>query len=236
MNIKKAIITVLAIAAISGTSLGLTSDIDPNGLQKPSWSLFSDTAYMIRENTWNCNVIGWVNYGIRKNVQIGTNLPALLFQMPNIYGKFLVREESENAAQIAVSSSLYFPLSTDTPITLDTALHAAKTIESDDLILHAGLKLTANINDKSYTTNNPVNSPGVGANAGIILNASRNMRTYIDIYYNWIPIDRNFVLASGMEFYQGDNASLTAGFMLYNSTNANRRANVLPFVNYQWNF
>lgn len=202
---------------------------------RPAWSLFSDTAYNLKQGQWNVNLIGWVNYGVTSKLQLGTNGLLDLFQVPNFYGKFVVVEESDSTLQVAVASSLYYPLAASTPISTDVALLLSRSLDSGNYILHAGIKQTTNINDSPLATSNPINTPGVGIKAGLITNQSDTNHFFIEAYQNWIPIGRSSELAVGADFVS-ENRTVSFGGLFYAADSMDRRASFLPFVNVQWGF
>lgn len=202
---------------------------------KPCWSLFSDTAYTLKEGKWNVNIIGWANYGLADKFQVGTNFLLYLFQTPNVYGKYVIIDETVNQPQVSLGSSIYYPLVASTPISTDFSAIISKGIADNNYILHAGLKWTANINDKNVPSSNPINSPGLGYKAGIITNQSDTTHIFFEVYSNWIPIGRSSEMAVGADFLS-EGRTISFGGLFYASDSSDRRANVLPFANVQWNF
>ncbi|MFA4967355.1 MAG: hypothetical protein WC624_03955 [Candidatus Margulisiibacteriota bacterium] len=202
---------------------------------KPSWALFSDTAYTLKEGKWNVSLIGWANYGLSNKIQIGTNALLTLFQIPNVYGKYVVVEESDSAPQISLGSSIYYPLAASTPISTDYSVIISRGIDNGNYILHGGLKLTANINDSSQPSSNPINTPGLGYKAGLITNQSDLTHLFFEAYSNWIPIGRSSEIAVGADFLS-EGRTISFGGLFYAADSSDRRANILPFANVQWNF
>jgi len=219
-----AVIGILVLAGIGNCSA-----------TKPKWALFSDTAYTLNEGKWNVNIIGWANYGLTSKLQLGTNGLLYLFQIPNVYGKYVVVEESDSKPQVSLGSSIYYPLQTNTPISTDYSVIFSRAIDNNNYILHGGLKLTVNINDSSKPSSNPINTPGVGYKAGLITNQSDQTHLFIEGYFNWIPIGRSSEIAVGGDFIN-ENRVISVGGLFYSSDSQDRRANVIPFANVQWNF
>ncbi|HTY13503.1 MAG TPA: hypothetical protein VMD02_04885, partial [Candidatus Omnitrophota bacterium] len=134
----KNIIIVLAIGMVI-----MTASQSLAAGAKPCWSLFSDTAYTLKEGKWNVDLIGWANYGMSDRFQLGTNALLYLFQTPNVYGKYVVYEETDSQPQVSLGSSIYYPLVASTPISTDFSAIVSKGVDSGNYILHAGLKWTA---------------------------------------------------------------------------------------------
>ncbi len=202
---------------------------------KPCWALFSDTAYTLKQGKWNMDVIGWANYGMSDKFQIGTNALLYLFQTPNVYGKYVVVEESDSAPQVSLGASIYYPLVASTPISTDYSVILSKGLDNGNYILHAGLKWTANINDTSAPSSNPINSPGLGYKAGLITNQSDVTHIFFEAYSNWIPIGRSSEMAVGADFLN-EGRTIGVGGLFYAADSSDRRANIIPFANVQWNF
>ena len=202
---------------------------------RPAWSLFSETAYNLKPGSWETSVIGWANYGISERFQMGTNGILDVVQIPNLYGKLVVVQESEKTPQVAISSSIYYPLAVSTPISTDFAVNIARAVGDGNFILHAGIKETINLNDTTVATTNPINTPGLGFKAGIITNQSDSSHFYAEAYSNWIPIGRSSEIAVGGDFVTG-NMTIGVGGLFYSSDSIDRRANFLPFVNAKWDF
>jgi hypothetical protein len=225
---NKTIAIVIGIVLLAGVP-GLAAN------SKPCWSLFSDTAYTLKEGKWNVNIIGWANYGLTNKLQLGTNGLLYLFQIPNVYGKYVLVEESDSKPQVSLGSSIYYPLQTNTPISTDYSVIFSRAIDNNNYILHGGLKLTVNINDSSQPSANPINTPGVGYKFGLITNQSDQTHLFFEAYSNWIPIGRSSEIAVGADFlYEG--RVISFGGLFFSSDSQDRRANVIPFANVQWNF
>ncbi len=204
-------------------------------MSKPSWSLFSDTAYNMKEGSWNISAIGWANYGLTDRFQIGTNGLLYLFQIPNIYGKYSLIEETAEKPQISIGASLYYPLVSSTPISEDISIIMSRSLDGGNYILHGGVKLTTNINDSSVPSSNPVNSPGLGYKAGVIINKSDLTHFFLEAYFNWIPINRSSAIGAGADYFI-DNKTVSFGGLFYASDSSDRRASFMPFANVQWTF
>ena len=202
---------------------------------RPAWSLFSETAYNLKPGSWETSVIGWANYGLSDRFQMGTNGILDIVQIPNIYGKLVVVQESDKTPQVAISSSVYYPMAVSTPISTDFAVNIARAVSDGNFILHAGIKETINLNDTTVATTNPINTPGLGFKAGIITNQSDSSHFYAEAYSNWIPIGRSSEIAVGGDFVTG-NMTIALGGLFYSSESADRRASFLPFVNAKWDF
>jgi hypothetical protein len=202
---------------------------------KPAWGLFSETAYNLKEGQWNVSLIGWANYGMTNKLQLGTNGILYLFQIPNVYGKLVMVEESETAPQVAIGSSLYYPLAVSTPISTDLSVTVSRGFDNGNYILTGGIKETFNINDTTVATSNPINTPGLGFKVGFIANKSDANHFFIEAYSNWVPIGRSSEIGIGTDFVSG-NQTLTFGGLFYAADSMNQRASFLPFVNAQWTF
>ena len=202
---------------------------------KPAWALFSDTAYNLKEGQWNVSLIGWANYGISNRLQLGTNVLLYFAQIPNVYGKYVLVEETATAPQIAIGSSLYYPLAASTPISSDFCLNLSRSFDNGNYIVHGGIKETININDTSAVTSNPINTPGLGLKVGLITNKSDTTHFFIEGYSNWIPVGRSTEIGIGADFVS-ENRTITFGGLFYAADSMDRRASFLPFVNIQWTF
>lgn len=202
---------------------------------KPSWSLFSETAYNLKQGQWNTSILGWANYGLASKFQIGTNGILDIFQIPNVYGKFVLVEESDTAPQVSIGSSLYYPLAANTPISTDFSVIVSRGLDNGNYILHGGIKQTTNINDTGIATSNPINTPGVGFKVGLITNQSDLSHFFFEAYSNWIPIGRSSEIAVGADFVNG-NQTVSFGGLFFASDSTDRRASLLPFANMQWIF
>jgi hypothetical protein len=202
---------------------------------RPAWSLFSETAYNLKPGSWETTVIGWANFGLSDRFQIGTNGILDVVQVPNIYAKCVLLEESETRPQISISGSYYYPLAVSTPISTDVALNVSRAVSDGNFILTGGIKQTSNFNDTTVATTNPINTPGLGFKAGLIANSSDTSHFYLEAYSNWVPIGRSSEVAIGGDFLAG-NMTLALGGLFYSSDSSDRRANFLPFVNAKWDF
>ena len=227
-NMKKNLISAVAVIMVMISTQSFAAS-------KPSWALFSETAYNLSEGRWNVSLIGWANYGMTDRLQLGTNGILYLFQIPNIYAKYVLAEETDKSPQISVGSSLYYPLVASTPVSTDLSLIFSRSIDNGNYILHGGVKVTSNINDNNVPSSNPINTPGLGYKAGIIINKSELSHFFVEAYSNWIPIGRSFEIGVGGDFVR-DNTTLSYGGLFYSADSSDRRANVVPFVNVQWSF
>lgn len=225
MNNKCIAIIAFVLILIGSQSFAATS--------KPSWSLFSDTAYNIKQGQWNVSLIGWANYGLSDKFQIGTNGILDLLQIPNIYGKCVVIEESQSSPQVSIGSSIYYPLAASTPVSTDISIILSKALDSGNYILHGGIKQTTNFNDTTLSSTNPINTPGLGYKVGIITNQSDLSHFFVEAYSNWVPIGRSAEIAVGADFVS-ENRTLSIGGLFYASDSMDRRASFLPFINMQW--
>ncbi|MBN3033142.1 MAG: hypothetical protein JW873_03510 [Candidatus Saganbacteria bacterium] len=203
---------------------------------RPAWSLFSETAYNLKPGTWEVTIIGWANYGLSDRFQLGTNAILDMVQVPNVYAKCVLLEESDlRPFQIALSGSLYYPLAASTPISTDVALNVSRAVSDGNFIITGGIKQTSNFNDTTVATANPINTPGIGLKAGIITNQSDAVRFYLEAYSNWVPIGRSSEIAVGGDYVAG-NMTVALGGLFYSSDSSDRRANFLPFINAKWDF
>ncbi|MFA4844893.1 MAG: hypothetical protein WC632_08120 [Candidatus Margulisiibacteriota bacterium] len=202
---------------------------------RPAWSLFSETAYNLKQGQVNASMIGWVNYGLTNKLQVGTNGLLDIFQVPNFYGKYVLVEESDLAPQVSIGSSLYYPLAASTPISVDFAVNLSRAFDNGNYIVHGGIKQTTNINDSALATSNPINTPGLGFKAGVITNQSDLSHFFVEAYANWVPIGRSSELAVGADFIS-ENRTVSVSGLFYAADSMDRRASFLPFVNVQWSF
>jgi len=225
MGNKFSAIFICLLFILGSQSLAATS--------RPAWSLFSDTAYTLKQGQWNVNLISWANYGLTDNFQLGSNGLLDILQIPNIYGKYVLIEESAAAPQVSVGSSLYYPLAASTPISTDFSIIVSRAIDNGNYIVHGGIKQTININDSNQVTSNPINTPGLGLKAGVITNQSDQSHFFVEAYLNWIPIGRSSEFAVGADFIS-ENRTVSFGGLFYAADSMDRRASFLPFVNVQW--
>ena len=202
---------------------------------KSPWALFSDTAYNLKEGQWNVSLIGWANYGLTNRFQVGTNGILYLFQIPNDYGKYVLAEESDTSPQISIASSLYYPLSSSTPISTDLSIILSRGIDNGNFIIHGGVKITTNINDNSVPSSNPITSPGLGYKVGLITNKSDATHFFVEAYSNWIPIGRSSEIGVGADF-TSENRTVSFGGLFYAADTMDRRGSFTPFANVQWTF